>query len=221
MIQWSYSSLKQYKTCSRQYHEIRVLKNYPREETEQTLYGTELHAAVEGYIKGRMLDERFAFMEPVVSAILSKPGKKHAEVEMAVTSDLVPCAWDSEAAWCRGIADVLIVNSGTAWVVDWKTGNDKYPDKDQLTLMSLLTFAHYPEVHFVNSALIFVLKNNIVKHKVRRAEAAKHWARFREDVAKLEQSFDNGVWNPKESGLCKKWCPCTGCELNGRHFLKE
>ena len=31
---WSYSSLKQYQNCPRQYHEIRVLKNYTVKESQ-------------------------------------------------------------------------------------------------------------------------------------------------------------------------------------------
>ena len=54
----------------------------------------------------------------------------------------------------RGIADLLIVDeeSLTAWVVDYKTGKDKYPDKEQLTLMSLMVFAHFPIIRVVKSA---------------------------------------------------------------------
>ena len=48
---WSYSSLKQYQNCPRQYHEIKVLKNYTIKETEQMRYGTEVHKALEEYVR--------------------------------------------------------------------------------------------------------------------------------------------------------------------------
>ncbi len=43
---WSYSSLKQYQNCPRQYHEIRVLKNYTVKENQAMLYGKEVHTAL-------------------------------------------------------------------------------------------------------------------------------------------------------------------------------
>jgi len=49
---WSYSSLKQYTNCPKQYHEIRVLKNYTGKENEAMMYGKEVHTALENYVKG-------------------------------------------------------------------------------------------------------------------------------------------------------------------------
>ena len=40
---WSYSSLKQYQNCPKQYQEIRVLKNYIVKENEAMMYGKEVH----------------------------------------------------------------------------------------------------------------------------------------------------------------------------------
>ncbi len=221
-MNWSFSVLKQFNQCPRQFYEMRVAKNYPKEDTQQALYGRELHKAAENYIldTGQPIDPRFKFMQPIIDAMLWKKGKRQAEFKMAVTQTLVPCAWDSEQAWCRGVADLLIVDEKLAWVVDWKTGNAKYPDRDQLVLMSLLVFAYYPEVQYVNSALLFVLHNTIIKHKVRREDAPALWWKFREDVALLEAAHACGLWQPRQSGLCKRHCPCTGCEFNGKYFDK-
>ena len=50
VIKWSYSALKEYVNCPRQYHETRVLKKYEKETTKQMLYGTEVHKALEDYV---------------------------------------------------------------------------------------------------------------------------------------------------------------------------
>lgn len=50
-IVWSHSALKDYENCARKYHEIRVLKKYPSEKTEQILYGEQLHKAAEDYVR--------------------------------------------------------------------------------------------------------------------------------------------------------------------------
>jgi hypothetical protein len=218
-MNWSFSSLKDFEQCNRRYHEVRVLKKYPREDTEQSIYGNNVHTAAENYVRTGAIDEAYAFMKPIVDALTTKDGKKLTEVKMALTVGLEPCPWKDSAAWVRGIADLMILDdaNGMAWVVDYKTGSAKYPDKDQLDLMSLLVFAHYPQIVQVNSALIFVVKDVFIKHKRFITEVDTLWWAYRNRVAKIEKSTANGVWNPKQSGLCKKHCPVLTCEFNGRN----
>jgi hypothetical protein len=145
-IKWSHSSLKDYEGCARRYHEVKVLNNYPFQETEQTRYGKELHKAAEDYVKdGTPIPKQFEFVAPVIDALMAKPGRKFPEHEMGLTIDLKPCNFKDGAVWVRGIADLLIVDDEnlTGWIVDYKTGNNRYPDTDQLVLMSLMTFAHF------------------------------------------------------------------------------
>lgn len=218
-VKWSHSALKDFEGCPRRYHEVKVLKNYPAPETEQMRYGKELHKAAELYIKeGTPFPEHFSFMQPVLTALLTKPGRRFAEHEMALTETLAPCDFKAEDVWVRGIVDLLIVDDDnlTAWVVDYKTGNNKYPDTDQLILMELLVFAHFPHIRQVNSALLFVVKESMVKHKMSIEEKEANWWRYRERVAKLAACFENDVWNPHSTPLCN-WCPVKKCEFNPRH----
>jgi len=215
-VTWSHSSLKDYENCARKYHEVRVLKKHKQEKTEQILYGEELHKAAEQYVKGVPLPKQFEFIQGMIDALLAKEGEKSVEIQMALDINLQPVEWFSKAAWVRGIADLLILDGEVAWVVDYKTGSNKYPDRNQLDLMSLLVFAHYPEVQQVNSALLFVVKNSIIKHKVKREDAEKLWWEYRERVSRIEASHTNEVWNPKQSGLCP-WCPVKTCEFHPNH----
>ena len=48
---WSYSSLKEYQNCPKKYYEIRVAKNYVFQDTPQTIYGKEVHKALEDYVR--------------------------------------------------------------------------------------------------------------------------------------------------------------------------
>ena len=76
-IKWSHSSLKQFETCQRQYHEIKVLKKWPHEQTEQTIYGEQLHLAAELYVgENQPLPPQFAFIKPTLDALLTKKGVK-------------------------------------------------------------------------------------------------------------------------------------------------
>lgn len=218
-ITWSHSSLKDYEGCARRFHEVKVLNNYPFQETEQTRYGQDLHLAAELYVKeNKELPEHFAFIKPVLDALISRPGRKFAEYEMALTNDLTPIAFNSPDRWVRGIADLIIVNDDnyTARIIDYKTGNDKYPDRDQLILMSLMVFAHFPHVKRVKSALLFVVKNSIVTHEMGREDIEPAWWQYRERVAKLTASYAHDVWNPNRTPLCG-WCQVTKCEFHPRH----
>lgn len=216
---WSHSSLKDFEGCARRYHEVKVLKNYPFQETEATRYGNQVHEALELYIRdGKEIPPEYAQFKDVADAMLGKPGRKLAEYEMALTADLKPCEWKSPDVWVRGIADILILDDDnfTAWVGDWKTGSNKYPDRDQLVLMSLMVFEHFPHIRKVNSALLFIVKNDIVKMSMIRDQKDEHWWRYRERTARLEACFANDVWNPNATPLCG-WCPVTTCEFNPKH----
>jgi hypothetical protein len=218
-VTWSHSALKDYEGCARRYHEVKVLKKYPFQETDATRYGTDVHAAIEHYIvNGTHIPEKYAQFQPVVDALLAKPGRKLAEYEMGVTTDLRPTGFKAKDVWVRGIADILIIDDDnlTAWVGDWKTGNNKYPDRDQLVLMSIMVFVHFPHIRKVNSALLFIVKDDMVKMQMQRSQAEAIWWKYRERVARLEGSFANDVWNPTQTPLCG-WCQVTGCEFNPKH----
>lgn len=214
---FSHSGLKDFEGCPRRYHEVKVLKKYPFKDTPQTLYGKDVHKAIEEYGRdGVPMHPAFAQFKPVVDAVLAKPGRKFFEHEMGVTVDLKPCTFDAPEAWARGIADLVIIDDEnlTAWIADWKTGNNKYPDTDQLVLMSLMVFVHFPHIRRANSALMFVVKGTMTKHRLDRDAADAAWQQYRERVAKIDAAKDNGVWNPRQSPLCR-FCPVKTCEFNG------
>jgi hypothetical protein len=218
-VVWSHSSLKDFEGCARRYHEIKVLKKYKFQETDATRYGTDLHKAAEDYLAdGVVLPPPFAFVKDVLDALNNKPGRKLTEHKMALTEKLRPCEWGAPDVWVRGIADLLIIDDEnlTAWVVDYKTGNNRYPDREQLVLMSLLVFAHFPHIRQVKSALLFVVKNDMVKHNMSVDETKEQWQRYRERSARISACIDSGVWNPKQTPLCG-WCAVKSCEFNPKH----
>lgn len=216
---WSHSSLKAFETCPRQYHATKVLKLYPFEQSEAAKYGDDVHKSIESYIKGesRFPPAHLAF-KPAVDAALAKPGRKLPEYKMGVRKDLSPCDFFAKDVWVRGVADLAVLDDDDmrAWVMDWKTGGNKYPDLDQLTLMSLMVFAHFPHIRQINSALLFLVPGTMNKSSMTREQFDDGWWRYRERVSKIEAAMAHDVWNPKQSGLCKKHCPHTPCEFNGR-----
>jgi len=82
--------------------------------------------------------------------------------------------------------------------------------------MSLMVFEHFPHIRKVNSALLFIVKNDMVKMSMTRDQKDDHWWKYRERTARLEACFSNDVWNPTPTPLCG-WCQVTGCEFNPKH----
>ena len=200
---WSYSSLKQYQNCPKQYYEIRVAKNYIVKENEAMMYGKEVHTALENYVKeGVELAKNYQRFKPIVDALISIPGDKYPEFEMALTHGKEPCAFDNEDRWVRGIADLLIVDGMNAHIIDYKTGSNKYPDPKQLRLMALMTFCHFPDVQKIKAGLIFIMKNSFVNEEYHRKDMDKSWAMFEQPLKRLEYSYDNDVWETNPTHLC-------------------
>ncbi len=219
-IKWSYSSIKLFEQCPRKYFHLRVLKDVVEPETEAMLYGTRFHEAAENYIKNdEPLPAAFSFVKPVLDNLKQIPGEKLCEYEMGITEDLQPCAFDAENVWFRGIADLLILDreKGEARVVDYKTGKSaKYADPDQLELMALCIFKHFPEIKKVKGGLAFVVCNAFVKGKYDAANQDTLWSKWVKSHSRIKIAYDNDVWNPKPSGLCRKHCSVLSCSHNGR-----
>jgi hypothetical protein len=217
---WSYSSLKSFKTCAKKYYEIKVTRNFTEPPfTEATLYGTNFHEAAEHYVRdGTPLPGAFAYVKPHLDALLSIPGQKLCEHKMGLTQALEPCAFDAPDVWCRGVADLLIINEekGTARTLDYKTGKSaKYADTAQLELMALMVFKHFPKVRKVKGGLLFVVANHFRPAEYEREQEKVYWRQWMQDVGRLETAYKTGVWNPNPSGLCKKHCVVTSCPHNG------
>lgn len=219
-VKWSFSGLKKFKTCPRQYYEVKVAKNYVEKEHESALYGKEFHLAAEEYIRDdKPLDPRFKFAKHMLDTVKAIPGDKYCELEFGLTKDLQPCAFDAPDYWFRGIADVVIISPcGTkARVIDYKTGSAKYADVGQLELMALCIFAKFPQVQKVDGLLLFVVQNDLKKAKYVATESKTYWRNWMPEVQRLERAHETGVWNPNPSGLCKKHCPVTACVHHGSH----
>lgn len=120
---WSFSRIKAFEQCPKQFYHMKVAKTYTEPETEAMRYGTEFHEAAEVYVRDDVpLPGRFAFAKPALDALLRIPGEKLCEYEMGLTEDLEPCGFKDENVWYRGIADLLIVDldKKEARVLDYK-----------------------------------------------------------------------------------------------------
>jgi hypothetical protein len=216
MFTWSFSSLKDFVNCPKQYYHTKVAKDFTKKVTQQMLYGTEVHKACEDYVRdGTPLLKNYERFKSQLDALLSIPGTRYCEHQMALTAEGVPCAFDSDTRHVRGIVDLLIVDGADAYIVDYKTGSNRYPDPKQLKLMAIMTFAHFPEVQNIKAGLLFVMHNTFIPEEYKREDANKLWGHFAVDLKRLEIAYDSNVWTAKAGPLCG-WCPVSSC-----NFYKE
>lgn len=217
-VQWSYSSLKTFQQCPKKYFHLKIAKDVENEGGEAANYGKIVHKAAEDYIRdGTPMPPQFSYMVPILDALKKIPGKKYCEIELGIAKKdgkFVACKFDAPNYWWHGIADLLIVDGGVAWLVDYKTSkNAKYADTKQLDLLAAATFLHFPEVLEIKSALAFVVSNEFVRKEHDRVMRHKYLDAMKPELDRLEAAIENKVWNPISGPLCK-FCPVKTCVHN-------
>lgn len=211
---WSYSSLSTFKTCPKQYHEVNVLNAWPRQTSEAMEYGTAVHLALEEAVRdGKPLPKEHRVFQSVVDKMLAIPGIKLTEYKMALKKDRTPTLFDDPDRWNRGIADLIIVDYNKAYIVDYKTGSNRYPDPLQLRLMAAMTFEHFPFVQTIRAQLAFIVRGTQFNEKYQREDREQLWSHFVPTLLKLNKSFADDYWPTTPNPLCG-WCPVKTCEEN-------
>jgi len=221
MTAWSYSSIKTFDQCPKKYYHLRVVKDIKDEGSDATIYGQEVHKAAEDYIKsGTEIPAKFSFIKPTLDVLNAFPGTKKCEIKLGVKkmeAGYEPCGFFDKDVWWRGIADLLIIDGGTAHLIDYKTSkNAKYADMKQLDLMAGAVFVHFPEVERVKSALAFVVSNEFIHKQHHKKDLGQYLSVFDGELDRLAAAEETGVWNPVSGPLCR-YCPVEFCEHNRRH----
>lgn len=219
---WSYSSISLFQQCPRKYYRLRVVKDIVEPPQQHLIYGTEVHQAAEDYVcADKSLDPRYAFMKPVLDALKAAPGEKHCEYEMGLTKDFQPCGFKDPNVWFRGIADLLIIDGDKAHLVDYKTSkSSQYADRKQLELLALLTFKHFPKIKSIKAGLVFVVAEDLVKATFTDDVQETAWAKWLPEIQRLEKAMETDVWNAVPNFTCRKFCPVTDCEHNGKGIYR-
>jgi len=221
-LTWSYSSINTFKQCPKKYYHTRVIKDTPEPTSQAMLYGKQVHKAAEDYVRdGKPIQEAFLYIKEFIDGILASfKGEVLCEHRLGITEDLEPCGFFDDKVWYRGIVDLLIIDKENkqAVIIDYKTGkNPQYADVNQLELMTLAVFKHFPEVENVKAGLYFFTKTQLIKETYDKTKEPDLWAKWLEQVNELKSCYDNDVWNPKPNFSCSRFCPVESCEHNGRY----
>ena len=219
---WSFSSIKTFDQCPKKYYHVKVAKDYKEDfNTQPILYGNEFHTAAEEYVGEvvKELDPRFSYALDALDKLKNMEGEKLCEYKMGLTENLEPCGFFDANVWWRGVSDLTILDrdAGVAKVIDYKTGKSaKYADKGQLELMALATFKHFPEIKMVKGALFFVVCKALIKETYSIERESELWSKWLGEYGKMEKAYENDVWNPRPTGLCRAHCVVLECPHNGR-----
>lgn len=228
---WSYSRLKNFESCPRQYGETEVHRRIIKPESQNIIEGKDIHDAIaKAILTCTHLPAEFEKYQPFIDRIQSKgprqgDGPVFVEHKMAITSDGKPCEFFDSRAWFRGVLDYfkLAPTQSVALICDWKTGARK-EDSVQLALFAALAFAHWEdlmrirtEFAWLNSDNIFLgVEECITAETFDRNDMPDLWDTIRDRIEALRLGIANDDFPPKPSGLCKKWCPVHTCEYFGK-----
>lgn len=162
-----------------------------------------------------------------LTQFIVRPGVTLAEQEYAINKLLQPTEFFAPDVWGRGIIDVLTLDGDVAWVDDHKTGKNRKKDMQQLIIFALLTFIHHPQINTVHTAFHWLQlgakdTETFYRHEIDSLwcgyPATKDRAAWEGLVPKLERyakAFHVGVFQPRKSGLCGRWCAVKTCEYWG------
>jgi hypothetical protein len=207
VVPWSYSSLTAYETCPRRFYLTRIVKQVTEPQTEATLWGNEVHKALELAIKNATpLEPRFVAYAPIIDKLRAAPGQKQPEQKFGLTASFKPTSFFAKDVWFRGVLDLTILQPEKAVVLDYKTGKVK-EDGDQLKLFAGATFAQNPYLQEVKTGYVWLAHNKVSARTFVKDEVPLIWQEFIPRIRRMEASQQNDSWPPRPSGLCKNWCP--------------
>ena len=213
-LTWSYSKLKDYVNCPRQYNAVHVSKEFPKVMTKEMTFGNQVHKALENYVKDETpLPPNYEHYANQLEPLRVMNGVKYPEYRMGLTYDRQACGFMDKQVWVRGIADLLVIQDNHAFIVDYKTGKIKYADPKQLQLMALMVFEHFPQVTFVDAGLLFVAHKQFITAEYAVEDKEKLWGDFEPDLMRMSVSHESDTWQANPSGLCG-WCPVKTCEFH-------
>jgi hypothetical protein len=213
---WSYSALKNFETCPKRYYHYNVAKDVREPESDQLREGNALHAAFDKRLKGAPLVFPYTHHEPMLAKIVDAPGQTLAEQKLALTSSFQPTTYFAKNVWFRTVIDAGKLREESATIFDWKTGQVR-EDPTQSTLMAATVFAYNPAIVRITASLVFLAEGKVCTDTFLREDLPEMWGEILPRVEALRVARETNAYEPKPSGLCRRYCAVHTCPHNGKY----
>ena len=212
---WSYSALNTFVTCPAQYHAVKVVKTAADVKGEAARYGDYVHKQFELRQRDKTpLPADLAHHEGFMKTLEFQPANERLiEAKLALDKNLQPCKFFARDVWVRSIIDFATIDDDSAFIVDYKTGKRK-PTAKQMKLCALITFATYPHVEYCDCVYYmtqFPKEEQQISYTYYREEIPSLWREFVPDLVQYIEAFQTDIWQERQSGLCRGWCPVKQC----------
>jgi hypothetical protein len=219
---WSWSKLKNFRSCPKRHYELDILKQIKEPESEQLKWGHEVHHAMAERIgRGKPMPSTMQHYGKFADRIIKSRDDGLTvlvENKLAMNKEFQATSFFDNATWFRGVADVLILApwKATAVTVDWKTGGKVDPEFEQLGLSAQLIFAKYPEIDRVETFYEWLGHERQTPGSYTRDNMMPLWNKLWPEIRVMEDAHKNLTYPPKPSGLCKRYCPVVSCPYHGK-----
>lgn len=212
-LPWSFSRLDAFTNCPKAFASTTVYKTHVEEKGEAVIWGQEVHKHFEDFlIDGVALPKELEEHEPFLLRLLQLKGQLTAEERIALNTRAQPCGYFDQDVWYRGCIDVKVIAGSQALLIDHKTGKLHKKFK-QLKTFALHTFTAHPEVETVRAEYYWTKTRTKDGETYTRAQVPALWAEFVPDLRQYRDAFLTELWQPRQSGLCRGWCPVKDCEF--------
>lgn len=211
MIQ-SPTSLQTFLTCPKQYEAKYITKEVNFEQNDHAIFGDLVHKSIENYLKRK---EPLPTLLHKLQPILDKMEQVlfGAETKLAVDKIGNPVDFFNKTAYQRCIVDAIITNTDKSIVVciDWKTGK-KRDAQVQHDFIKKCAKAKFP-----NAKIVTLFLYLFVGESDRQEYDGQPLIHLNRNMNKLQKAYADGIFQPRPSGLCSKWCDVLSCQHNGRN----
>lgn len=214
---WSHSALEAFENCPKQYHETKVLKRWPFEQTPEMLWGLNVHKAFENFLLyGTPLPADLQVHQEFLEGFKALPGELAGEARIALDTNLRECQYFDRKVqvWYRGQVDARKRDTanGTSYILDHKTGKVKN-DYTQLKGFAMWEFLTQPQIHTCKVEFYWTQIRGTNGETYHREQLPEILRFFGVKLHRFADAFLTDTWIPKQSGLCNGWCPVTDCEF--------
>lgn len=180
----------------------------------------------------KFLDALVEGVDAAFEYAITRTGLRVMQQWMAVDKTIKPCepSWRGSKLFDACKMDLLTIDSPThAFVDDWKTGNPRYPDMNQLEDYAMYVFALYPSIQEVTGSLVWLREGrhdtDLVHKKTLEFKrkgvttTVKRWANHHRRVIEFNNARD---WPavPSRDAMCA-WCDhLNQCEA-GQDYVEN